>query len=90
MSRRYGDPIEVWTREGEPGEFVWRDRLHVVCRVLGHWVIAKEGWKTSPADPGERRFWRVEATRDGETGAYELRFDTSSGAWLLMRAWEGD
>jgi hypothetical protein len=101
LSRLYGDPIEVWTRDGEPSQFVWRDRLYVVRRVSDHWVVAREWWKTSETDPGERRFWRVEADagepditeRGGESpmgtpGTYELRFDTASGGWLMIRAWD--
>jgi hypothetical protein len=88
LSRLYGDPIEVWTRDGEPSQFVWRDRLYVVRQVLDHWVVAREWWKTSETDPGERRFWRVEASPDKQVGTYELRFDTASAGWLLLRAWD--
>lgn len=84
MSRLYGDPIEVWVRDGQPVRFVWRDRLYVVRQILDHWVVAREWWKTSETDPGERRFWRVEA----QSGTYELRFDTATEAWLLLRAWD--
>ncbi|MFC7649029.1 DUF6504 family protein [Streptosporangium lutulentum] len=65
MSRLYGDPIEVWTREGQPVQFVWRDRLHTVRRILDHWVVSRELWKISESDPGERRFWRLEAGPGG-------------------------
>jgi hypothetical protein len=88
LSRLYGDPIEVWTREGRPAQFVWRDRLYLVHRVTDHWVVAREWWKTTESDPGERRFWRVEAGQGRVLGSYELRFDTASGGWLLMRAWD--
>ncbi|MFI7702323.1 DUF6504 family protein [Nonomuraea sp. NBC_00507] len=88
MSRLYGDPIEVWTRDGEPTQFVWRDRLYLVRRVLDHWVVAREWWKTSEGDPGERQFWRVEASPGREVGSYELRYDTAGNGWLLLRAWD--
>ncbi|MEV7011359.1 DUF6504 family protein [Streptosporangium sp. NPDC051022] len=88
MSRLYGDPIEVWSRDGQPVQFVWRDRLYTVRRVLDQWVVAREWWKTSEHDPGERRFWRVEADPGDGLGTYELRFDTAGGGWLLMRAWD--
>ena len=87
MSRLHGDPIEVWTREGQPAQFVWRDRLYLVSAVLDHWVVTREWWRTSEADPGERRFWRVE-TGSGPSGTYELRYDTASSGWLLLRAWD--
>lgn len=86
LSRLYGDPIEVWTKGGEPDQFVWRDRLYTVRRVLDHWVITREWWKTSETDPGERRFWRVEAAHGTDHGTYELRFDTAGNGWLLIRA----
>lgn len=88
MSRLYGEPIEVWTRDGDPAQFVWRDRLYVVRQVLDHWVVAREWWKVSADDPGERRFWRLEASPAQQVGTYELRFDTASGGWLLLRAWD--
>ncbi|GAA3441294.1 DUF6504 family protein [Planomonospora venezuelensis] len=88
MSRLYGDPIEVWTREGEPIQFVWRDRLYAVRRIIDHWVVAREWWKVDDDDPGERRFWRVEASPGQRLGTYELRFDTTGAGWLLVRAWE--
>ncbi|PZG40921.1 nucleotidyltransferase [Spongiactinospora gelatinilytica] len=88
MSRLYGDPIEVWTRHGAPSQFVWRDRLYVVHGVLDHWVVAREWWKTSENDPGERRFWRVEARAGDQGGTYELRYDTASDGWLMIRAWD--
>lgn len=88
MSRLYGDPIEVWTRDGAPTQFVWRDRLYLVRQVIDQWVVAREWWKTDESDPGERQFWRVEAAAGREAGSYELRFDTASGGWLLMRAWD--
>ncbi|WP_329084527.1 MULTISPECIES: DUF6504 family protein [unclassified Streptosporangium] len=88
MSRLYGDPIEVWIRDGQPIQFVWRDRLYTVHRVLDHWVVAREWWKISDSDPGERRFWRAEAASGGRVGTYELRFDTAGEGWLLIRAWD--
>ncbi|GAB3904167.1 DUF6504 family protein [Microbispora bryophytorum] len=88
MSRLYGDPIEVWVRDGRPAQFVWRDRLYTVREIQDHWVVVREWWKTSDADPGERRFWRVGAAAGKEVGTYELRFDTASGGWLLLRAWD--
>ncbi len=88
LSRLYGDPIEVWVRDGRPAQFVWRDRLYGIRQVQDHWVVAREWWKTSDTDPGERRFWRVEAGASTGVGTYELRFDTASSGWLLLRAWD--
>ncbi|NUO97567.1 MAG: nucleotidyltransferase, partial [Nonomuraea sp.] len=33
-------------------------------------------------------FWRVEASPGREVGSYELRYDTASNGWLLLRAWD--
>ncbi|WP_283137818.1 DUF6504 family protein [Rhizohabitans arisaemae] len=88
MSRVYGDPIEAWTRDGRPDRFLWRDRLYTVERVLDHWVTSRQWWKTTETDLGERRFWRVEATPDREVGVYELRYDTASNGWLMLRVWD--
>ncbi|MEO5875624.1 MAG: DUF6504 family protein [Streptosporangiaceae bacterium] len=92
MSRVYGDPVEVWTdRDGRPARFVWRERLHVVRRVLEHWVASRDWWRdhnSESAAPVAREFWRVEATPDREIGVYELRHDPGSGAWMLSRAWD--
>ncbi|MEV4380608.1 DUF6504 family protein [Streptosporangium sp. NPDC049644] len=88
LNRLYGDPVEVWTREGRPVRFAWRDQLYTVHRILDHWVVAREWWKVSDSDPGERRFWRAEAATGGRLGTYELRFDTAGEGWLLIRAWD--
>lgn len=90
MSRLYGDPVEVWTTDGRPSRFVWRGRLYTVLRVLEHWVATRDWWRDRNPDaeePGEREFWRVEATPDREVGVYELRFDAATGDWMLSRAW---
>jgi hypothetical protein len=78
----------VWVRDGDPVQFVWRDRLYSVRQILDQWVVAREWWKTSDTDPGERRFWRLEAAVGSEVGTYELRYDTASDAWLMLRAWD--
>ena len=59
MSRRCGEPIEVRRRNEVPSEFLWRDRLYVVCAVLAHWVEAGGWWRTAAA--------RVLLTADAET-----------------------
>ncbi|WP_329521789.1 DUF6504 family protein [Spirillospora sp. NBC_01491] len=91
MARVFGDPVEVWTSDGRPVRFVWRGRLYTVRRVLEHWVATRDWWREPPpaADvPGEREFWRVEATPERETGVYELRRDAATGSWLLSRLWD--
>ncbi len=93
MSRVYGEPAEVWVREGRPARFVWRNRLYPVLRVLDHWVVSREWWKeqgTGPGEPADHEFWRVEASpgRNAPSATYELRQDTATGNWLLARVWD--
>jgi hypothetical protein len=90
MSRVYGDPVDVWVSDGRPARFVWRGRLYTIRVVLEHWVATRDWWKErhpEAEEHGEREFWRVEASPDGQTGVYELRFDAAAGTWMLSRAW---
>ena len=51
--RRYGDPVDV--RRGvvdgieAPEQFVWRERLWVVCAVVGHWMETGSWWEQASA-----------------------------------------
>lgn len=90
MSRVYGEPVEVQTRQdGRPARFVWRGRLYTVRSVAEHWVVNREWWREqgeTAAQP-ELEFWRVEAsTGQGmPTGTYELRRDAAAETWTLRR-----
>jgi hypothetical protein len=50
--RRYGDLVDV--RRGmvggieAPEQFVWRQRLWVVCAVIGQWVETGTWWEQAP------------------------------------------
>ncbi|HWG62153.1 MAG TPA: DUF6504 family protein [Streptosporangiaceae bacterium] len=93
MSRTYGEPVDVWVRDGKPARFGWRGTLYTVLRVLDHWVISREWWSQQNPDletPADREFWRVEASpgRTIRAGTYELRHDTSTGDWMLARVWD--
>jgi hypothetical protein len=65
MSRVYGEPVEVQTREdGRPVKFAWRGRLYTVIAVQEHWMVNRDWWREAapvPAHP-ELQFWRVEAS----------------------------
>lgn len=88
MSRIYGEPVDVRMRDGRPVRFVWRGQVYVVRRVLEHWVTRERKKEGAPEEGvGERRFWRIEASADDETRIYELRLDTATGRWLLLRGW---
>ena len=74
MSRVYGEPVEVQTREDghRPARFVWRGRRYAVVSVAEHWVVNREWWREGdpgPAQP-ELEFWRVEASagQGGQAG----------------------
>ncbi|GAB2835489.1 hypothetical protein GCM10022221_38200 [Actinocorallia aurea] len=85
------EPVTVWTGpDGLPRRFVWRDRLFVVRRILEHWIVSRDWWREQhpeSADPAERRFWRVEASPDRESGVYELRHTPETDEWTLSRVW---
>lgn len=91
MSRVYGEPVEVQTREDghRPARFVWRGRPYAVRSVHEHWVVNRDWWREDA--PGEAQpeleFWRVEASADqGQApGIYELRRDVAAGTWTLRR-----
>ncbi|WP_067832112.1 DUF6504 family protein [Actinomadura kijaniata] len=92
MTRVFGDPIEVATAaDGRPRGFVWRGHEYTVRRVLEHWVTTRDWWHErdlADMEPGEREYWRVEASPGRETGVYELRHDAVTGVWTLARMWD--
>ncbi|MFC7328823.1 DUF6504 family protein [Marinactinospora rubrisoli] len=89
MGRVYGVPITVWESDGRPTRFQWDGRIYTVQRILDHWVTLRADW-TPAADGGlpERRHWRVQAGSDRSFGVYEIRHESTSGAWLLARVWD--
>ena len=97
MSKAYGEPVDVWVRDGKPARFVWRDRPYAVLRVLEHWVVSREWWKqqgreggAGAGEPSEHEFWRVEAAsgQNIPPATYELRWDAATGDWMLARVWD--
>jgi Family of unknown function (DUF6504) len=90
MSRVYGEPVEVQTREdGRPVRFGWRGRRYAVIAVQEHWMVNRDWWREPapvPAQP-ELQFWRVEASagKGRPAGTYELRRDIAAGTWTLRR-----
>ena len=90
MGRVYREPVEVHTREdGRPARFVWRGRLYTVRVILEHWVVNREWWQDTDANPEqpEMLYWRVAAAagQGMPAGVYELRSDVSAGTWTLRR-----
>lgn len=88
MSRVYGEPVEVWTRDGVPARFVWRERLFTVTRVLEQWATG--GAYRGQGEATQREFWRLQARAGAEAPAavYELRREVATDDWLLARVWE--
>lgn len=89
----YGEPIGVTVQDDKPSRFIWRGRVYSVFGVLEHWVVSREWWQRNNPDtetPPEREFWRVEATPGSGVppAVYELRCDTGTGDWLLVRVWD--
>ena len=93
VSRMYGEPIAVTVQDDRPLRFIWRGRLYTVLVALEHWVVSREWWQRNNPDtdvPPEREFWRVEARPGGDVppAVYELRRDTETDDWLLVRVWD--
>ena len=75
MSRVYGEPVEVQTREdGRPVRFAWRGRLYTVIAVQEHWMVNRDWWRESRPSPripssssGGSRRRRARASRRAPT-----------------------
>ncbi|GAB3213986.1 DUF6504 family protein [Marinactinospora thermotolerans] len=85
MGRGYGALVTVWEREERPVRFQWQGRIHVVHRILDHWVT--QAAAVSDGGEGALRLhvWRVSAGPDHATGVYELRHDPANREWRLIR-----
>lgn len=89
MSRRYGEPIAVWTTSpGAPRRFLWRRHTYAVTQVLGRWVEAARWWQNEAGatglgtrPPEQRCLWRVEARTGSRTGVFDLC--RTPGGWSL-------
>lgn len=89
----YGEPITVTMQDDRPLGFTWRKRFYIVLMAHEHWVVSREWWQRDNPDidmPPEREFWRVEARPSGDVppAVYELRRDTATDDWLLVRVWD--
>jgi hypothetical protein len=85
----YGEPVDVWVRDGRPVRFVWRGRLYTVLGVLDRWAATRQWWHEPAPRPATREFWRVTAVPgQGAPAAYELRHDAATDGWLLTRVWD--
>jgi hypothetical protein len=98
MSRLHrGDrTVDVKCSEGRPEQFIWRDRLYRVRRILQEWDRAPRWWQdvrsgvaVGPAS-GDEQTWRVEASagRYDSTGVYDLSFDPARAQWHLVRTFD--
>jgi hypothetical protein len=94
MSRVYGEPVEVQTREdGRPVSFAWRGRRYAVIAVQEHWMVNRDWWREPapvPAQP-ELQFWRVEASpgprqmRQAQMRQAQTRQAQPAGTYELRR-----
>lgn len=72
--RIYDEPIHVLVAE-QPVQFVWRQRLMLIKRVVTRWVEAGQWWRALDNSDdllAEREVWRVEAGNGSSVGVYEL------------------
>lgn len=96
MSRIHrGDrTVHVRCTEGQPEQFIWRDRLYRVHRVLQEWDRSAAWWTqvhALAAGPTQDvQTWRVEASagRSDASGVYELSFDPACAQWRLIRTFD--
>lgn len=89
MSRKFGVPIEVWTREERPVRFMWRGRVYSVRWIVEHWVALRQTWRPeAEAVLPRREYWRVRAGFDEALGVYELSYDSAEDQWHLVRVWD--
>jgi hypothetical protein len=90
MSRVYGEPVNVQTREdGRPARFVWRGRLYAVRSVMEYWVINREWWRE--ADPAAQPAQPAQSAQPPQTAEPELRFwrvEASAGQGLPSGVYE--
>jgi hypothetical protein len=96
MSRVYGEPVNVQTREdGRPARFVWRGRLYAVRSVMEYWVINREWWREAdpaaqPAQPPQPP-QPPQPAQAPQTAEPELRFwrvEASAGQGLPPGVYE--
>lgn len=97
MSRIHrGDrSVDVKCAEGRPEQFIWRERLYRVHRILQEWDHSAAWWKdvravASGPPGGDVQTWRVEASagRCDAQGVYDLSFDPAGGQWVLVRTFD--
>lgn len=92
MSRthRSAGTIEVKCTQGDPAQFLWRNRLYRVDQVLQQWDRTPVWWQEVRADSRDVRTWRVEASagRLDAQGVYDLSFDPTRDQWYLIRTFD--
>jgi hypothetical protein len=93
MSRLYADEIVVWSIDGRPVRFVWRDQSYKVIRILHHWGAVRDWWRPVVGDRVEDyQFWRLVAApyagSDADAETVEMRHEFVGGRWMLSRAWD--
>lgn len=88
MARRYGEPIAVIARRGQPTAFTWRGITYRV-RVIGTWRLATRWWETSARV--DRVYFRVQTAdqqvfelyREAATEATATQQTKQDERWML-------
>lgn len=85
MARRYGEPIRVVTRHGQPVAFSWRGVSYRV-QVIGMWRLATRWWAAETGAAVDRVYFRVRAA---DQQVFELYCELAKtapdqpGPWML-------
>lgn len=82
MSKRYNEPIRVWSAQDKLQAFVWRGKLYRVQQVLESWTVNSGWWQKAPEN---RRHTRVAASGNFGSGVFELYFERMKKQWFLFK-----
>lgn len=61
MARRYGEPVAVVARDGQPAAFTWRGKTYS-ARVIGTWRLSTRWWEAETGTAVDRVYFRVRTT----------------------------
>lgn len=87
-------PARVLAPEGEPTEFIYKDRLFHIHAILTRWRESGGWWNRiedgknrmsdeNSFDDGARSIWRVEAAPEGTLSTFEIEFDHVIKRWQI-------
>lgn len=81
MTRRYGEPVAMVARDGQPVTFTWRGTTYRV-RVIGTWRLSTRWWEVETGMAVDRVYFRVRTT---DQQVFELYCETAQHdeRWVL-------